>query len=78
MSEELIRVFIPAIIALLIIWLIYRIKARIQLTIKNEIYANFPAIKDTIDNFERRIIYLQSQVEMLENKVKEMDSKTKK
>jgi len=75
MSEELTRVIIPAIIALLIIWLIYRIKNRISLTIRNEIYSNFPDIKNTIDNFQRRMDFLISQAAILENKIKEMEKK---
>ena len=61
MSEELFRILIPAAIALLIIWLIYRIKYKIKVTIKNEIYTNFPSIKDTIDNFQRRVYFLNTQ-----------------
>jgi len=77
MPEGLIKVFIPGIIALLIIWLIYRIKNRIKVTIRNEIYSNFPAIKDAIDNFQRRVDFLKAQVETLENKIKELENKAK-
>lgn len=78
MSEELVKVFIPAILALLIIWLIYRIKNKITVTIRNEIYSNFPSIKDMIDNFQRRVDYLKVQVDALENRIKELENKTKK
>ena len=40
---------------------------------RNEIYGNFPAIKDKIDNFERRIDYLKTQIEVLERKIKELN-----
>lgn len=75
MSEELIRIMVPAVIALLIIWLIYRIKMRIGVTIKNEIYNNFPTIKNTIDNFQIRTDHLKTQIEILEGKIKDLESK---
>ena len=70
MLEEFVKVIIPTIIALLIIWLIYRINNKIRIAIRNEIYSNFPSIKDTIDNFQRRVDFLKTQVEVLENKIK--------
>jgi len=73
MSENIIRAIIPAIILLLIIWLIYRIKKHLKTMMRNEIYGNFPAIKDKIDNFERRIDYLKTQIEVLERKIKELN-----
>lgn len=77
MSEENFRILVPVIIALLIIWLIYRIKNSIKATIKNEIYSNFPSIKDTINNFQLRIDYLKTQVEALERRIKDLGEKTK-
>lgn len=77
MSEENLKILIPAVIALLIIWLIYRIKNSIKTTIKNEIYSNFPSIKDTINNFQLRIDYLKTQLEALERRIKESGDKTK-
>jgi len=73
MSEYIIRAIIPAIILLLIIWLIYRIKKHLRMMIRDQIYGNFPAIKDKIDNFERRIDYLKTQIEVLERKIKELN-----
>ena len=75
MSEEMTKVIIPAIIALLIIWLIYRIKNGIRITIRNEIYSNFPDIKNTMDNFQRRVDFLTSQAAILENKIKELEKR---
>jgi peptidoglycan hydrolase CwlO-like protein len=77
MSEQNFRILIPAVIALLIIWLIYRIKNSIKTAIKNEIYSNFPSIKDTVNNFQLRIDYLKTQLEALECKIKELQEKTK-
>ena len=78
MSEEFVKVIIPTIIALLIIWLIYRINNKIRIAIRNEIYSNFPSIKDTIDNFQRRVDFLKTQVEVLENKIKDLENKASK
>lgn len=61
-----------AIIALLLIWLIYRIRTAVKQLIANEIFKNFPTVKDAIDNFERRIEYLKVEIELLEKKMKEM------
>ena len=75
--EEYLRIVIPIIVALLLIWLIYRIKRQVKRIVSNEIYANFPSIKDTIANFELRIDNLKTQVEVLENKLQKIESKTK-
>lgn len=75
--EEYIRIVIPVIISLLLIWLIYRIKRQVKRMVSNEIYANFPSIKDTISNFELRIENLKTQVEVLEHKLQKIESKTK-
>lgn len=78
MSEELLRIIIPAIVVLLIIWLILRIKYGIRATIKNEIYNNFPSIKDTINNFEKRIDFLKAEVDSLERKISDILNKAQK
>lgn len=78
MSEELFKILIPGVIALLIIWLIYRIKNRIKRTIRDEIYSHFPSIKDEVDNFQRRIDYLKIQIEGIEQRIRELESKIKK
>ena len=71
-------ILISGIIVLLIIWLIHRIKNRIRLIVSNEIYKNFPAIKNSIDSFEHRMNYLKTQIELLEHKITELENKTKK
>lgn len=75
MSEELFKIFIPAIIAVLIIWLIYRIKRGIRRTITDEIYNNFPLIKSCIDGFEQKIEFFKTEIEVFENKLKELEKK---
>ena len=71
-------IIIPGIVAILIIWLIYRIKNRLRRIIQNEIYKNFPSIKNTIDSFEQRLNYLKGQIESLERKINELQSKAPK
>lgn len=78
MSEEIYKLLILGIILLLIIWLVYRIKNRVKLMIRDEIYNDFPSIKNTIDNFEHRIDYLKTQIGGLEEKIKELTSKITK
>lgn len=75
MPADLTRLIIPSIITLVVIWGYYRIGRRIKKLIQDEIYKNFPAIKDTIVGFERRIDYLKAQVETLERKIEKMDGK---
>ena len=76
MPENILKAIAPAIIALLIVWLIYRIKVRVRLIVKNEIYKNFPSIKHAIENFEHRINYLNTQIEALERRIKELMKKS--
>ena len=77
MSEELFKIFIPAIIALLIIWLIYRIKRGIKRTITDEIYNNFPLIKSSIDGFQQKIEFFKTEIEVFENKLKDIEGRIK-
>ena len=77
MSEDTTRLIILAVIALFVIWLIYRIKNRIKLMIRDEIYHNLPSVRDAIKNFEGRINYLNTLVEVLEKKIKELENKAK-
>lgn len=75
MSHAMITAIIPAIVALLIIWLIYRIKKQLNQMIKNEIFGNFPFIKDSMTDLERRIDYLKTKIEALERKINETQNK---
>jgi peptidoglycan hydrolase CwlO-like protein len=78
MPEDIFKFIMTIIIGLLIIWLIYRIKNRIKFMLKDEIYKNFPSIKNAIDNFELRINYLKTQIEALERKISELENNIKK
>lgn len=75
MFEENYKILLPIIVALLIIWLIYRIKHRIRAIVKNEIFNNFPLIRDEINNFEHRLGYLNTQIELLERKLSNIKGK---
>ncbi|MFH1458714.1 MAG: hypothetical protein ABIG31_06115 [Candidatus Omnitrophota bacterium] len=70
MAEGVNQVFILSLIALLLIWLIYRIRRGVKGLIEKEIYKNFPTIKDAIDNYQRRLEYLKIEIELLEKKIK--------
>ena len=78
MSEDIAKALIPVLIALFMIWLIYRIKYKVHLMIKNEIFKNFPTIKDAIGNLEFRLKYITNQLETLEKRIKELEPKIKK
>jgi hypothetical protein len=75
MPVEINEILLLSVIALLFIWLIYRFRYGVRRMIKTEIFNNFPAIKDTIDNFECRVEYLKVEIELLENKIKEIKNK---
>lgn len=77
MTYELYKIITFGIITFLVIWLIYRIKNRLQIMIKNEIYTNFPSIRIAIDNFEHRLQQLKNQMEILESQINELKNKTK-
>jgi len=78
MNEDIAKALLPVLVALFMIWLIYRIKNKVHLMIKNEIFKNFPTIRDTIGNLEFRLKYMTSQLEALEKRIKELEPKIKK
>ena len=75
MLDSVNQTILLGVICLLLIWLIYRIRRSVKLLVQNEVFKNFPTIKDAIDNFDRRIQYLKIEMELLEKKVKEMKAK---
>jgi hypothetical protein len=75
MPEEMNQMFILGIIALLFIWLIYRIRCGVRRLIEREIFKNFPTIKDSMENFGRRMEYLKIEIELLEKKLKELEKR---
>jgi hypothetical protein len=78
MSEDFSSALIPVVIALFIIWLIYRIKFQIKTMIKNEIFNHFPLIKDSIATLDFRLNYIKNQLESCEKKLKEIEAKLTK
>ena len=71
------NIIIPIIVALLIIWLVYRIQIRIKLIITREFLNNFPSIRRNVDDLESRLEYLNNRVRELEEKLKKHADKTK-
>ena len=78
MPTDIYNLLVMSVVALFIIWLIYRTEHRIKLTVKNEIYNNFPSIKHAIGNFEQRIDYLKTRIETLNNRINELEKRTNK
>ena len=78
MPEDVYNLLGMSVVALFIVWLIYRTENRIKLTVKNEIYNNFPSIKHAIGNFEQKIDYLKTRIESLNNRLNELEKKTVK
>lgn len=75
MSEEAIRVVISCVVGLLVVLLIYRIKAQIRRMIESEIYRNFPAVKNKMEDFNNRLDFLKTQLEMIEQKAERLKQK---
>lgn len=77
-SEEWLGFIIPAVVVFLIILLIVRLKKHIRKTVKNEIYAHFPTIKNKIEEYDRRIQYFKVLTEDLERRLREVERRLKK
>ena len=78
MPEDFDQVIIPIIICLFVIWLLYRINNRIaQKVVGNKISKDFPYLKSSAENFQHKIDYLVSRMEVLEQKINELEKKFK-
>ncbi|KPK96657.1 MAG: hypothetical protein AMJ95_12935 [Omnitrophica WOR_2 bacterium SM23_72] len=77
MSEAINQTLVLGVIALLLIWLIYRIRSSVRRLIEKEIFRNFPTVKDTIDNYQRRLEYLKIEIELLEKRISGLKSQAK-
>ncbi|MFH0827419.1 MAG: hypothetical protein V1923_06035 [Candidatus Omnitrophota bacterium] len=77
MTDGINQTLVLGVIALLLIWLIYRIKRSVKRLIEKEIFKNFPAVKDTFDNYQRRLEYLKIEIELLEKKIRGLKLQTK-
>lgn len=79
MSDAVIIIILaPVIFLLFIALLILGLKNRIKVLIKNEIFNDFPTLKNIIADFERKIDYLKAQVDSLEARITELGNKTNK
>ena len=78
LSEDVLWLLIPGSIVFLIILLLYRLKGHIRRTVKNEIYAHFPTIKKTIEEFTQKVEYFKIEIDELERKLKELEKRAPK
>jgi len=78
MSEEILRALMPILIAMFFVWLLYRIKVRVTKIIKNKVVDEFPVLKNALENFERKIDFVNSRIDSLERKVNELENKSTK
>lgn len=69
---------IVILVVVLLIWLLYRINRSIKFSVKNEIYDNFPTIKHSINHLDHRLEFLKTQIESVEQKLKEIESRAGK
>jgi type II secretory pathway component PulF len=76
LSEDIMWLLIPACIVFLILLLLFRLKGHIRRTVKNEIYAHFPTIKKTIEEFSQKVDYFKLEIDELERKIKELENRT--
>lgn len=74
-SEDVIWLIIPGCIILLIILLLIRLKNQIKRIVSNEIYKNFPSIKNKIEEYERKIEYFKIEIVDLERRMRQLENK---
>ncbi|MBM3245790.1 MAG: hypothetical protein FJZ13_00465 [Candidatus Omnitrophica bacterium] len=72
MPQNVVPLFIPVVIFLLIILVIHRIENRAA---RQTIYNNFPFFKEAVDSFQMKMDNLFARVKALEKKVNELERK---
>ncbi len=78
MPEDFDQVILPVIVCLFVLWLLYRINNRIaQRVVRNKISKDFPYLKTSAENFQHKVDYLHSRVEVLEQRINEFERKFK-
>ncbi|GEM_PF-1860975 len=78
MPEDFDQVILPVIICLFVIWLLYRINNRIaKSVVGNKLSKDFPYLKSSAENFQHKVDYLASRLEVLEQKINEIERKFK-
>lgn len=63
---------ISAIIFLFIIWLVHRFEKYFG---KHSLFSNFPFLKDSLENFQRKIDYLTTRIEIIEEKINKIEQR---
>jgi len=76
MSEDLMRSMIVGAVLLLLFLFIFRIKRQTKRMIKNEIFSNFPSIKNKIEDFGNRLDFLKTKIDELERRITELHKHT--
>jgi hypothetical protein len=78
MPEDFDQVILPVLVCLFVIWLLYRINNRIaKKAVGNRISKDFPYLKSSAENFQHKVDYLASRLEVIEQKINELERKFK-
>ncbi len=76
MPEDFNEGILPLLVILFVIWLLYRINSRIaNKVVGNRISKDFPFLKSSAENFQHKVDYLHSQMELLEQRINELEKK---
>ena len=60
-------------VVLLLISLLYQLKAQVRRVVRNEIYDHFPAIKKKMEDYELTLHNLKVQADECERRLREME-----
>ncbi|MFH1577923.1 MAG: hypothetical protein ABIC18_02505 [Candidatus Omnitrophota bacterium] len=71
------QAIIPALIFLLVIWLVYRFEIRMKPIVNNAVYNNFPFLKDTVSGLQQKIDYINTRLEAFESRMVKLENKPK-
>lgn len=78
MPDDMSHTIFPLVIILFVIWLLYRINNRIANNVMgNRMSKDFPFLKASAENFQRKIDYLNSQIEVLGQRINHLESEIK-
>ncbi len=76
MPDDLSEGILPLLVILFVIWLLHRINNRIaQKVVGNRISKDFPYLKSSAENFQHKLDYLYSQIEILEQRINGLEKK---
>ena len=71
------QALVPVLVLLFIIWLIHRIETRMRPIAKKAVYDNFPFLKNSVDNVEQKLKYINTRMESMEVRIAELEEKIK-